>query len=800
MRRKAMPKFPRANPDVKDEQTQAKSSNEVSVPSQIKFIEFNGEKLYPQMIQGQDKHGETKSALVFSATKPAVDVSVPQFKVHLKKMHWYVVEGKIVLSEGQPINGIRVDELRKNITKQVVTSYLRSKPNAHELQIIDAMVKLIVNKIGPELGKDLDGLSPELMQSMTKSLVKDWKAQKIIGFSEEAIEAAKQVVRFDGAWKAIKSSCAIHPNDFVELNKRYNKLQGKDGAAVNNKDIEEFLKSFKSLLGGSSISRKVLFSKEFNSAMQLHINDPENSKTLFSALKRDKAYDPAKLCKDYVERMNSKDYGMAKSEKAEVTVSIKQASAIADNDAELKKIGTAIAKVVVKSFWGKPTKAEMSTIEALVPMIKGLMGLAGEDLNSLAPQLLQSAVRTLIKDSEVNKELTEVGMQAAQKVVEFNSVWKTIKASCAVYPKDVVELSKRFNKLETEQPNMDKKSVEEFIRNFKDGLGGISIDRKVLFSPAFMEAMKLHLNDPESSKKLLNNLKRSNGYDQDKLCKAYISCMNNIKDYREFMPDAAKDKAESNIDQFIINASNQIKTHEINSKELNKLKDFLIPDSAFITFPKKMYTVDFAEKFGEKFPNLNKVFGDIVKQQNPKEFKKVESNPEATKKLLDKKIQSLVGELSSKLQSEERKMEAKMLKSQGKAEKGEAGVEMPKLKKFNIYREFQLLESATRSDLHPEPKAPAQAQEQEAPAVVIHMPVPEGAQQEQQKPQRKDLEAQTHMVKNLLESMKLIKVTRAENRQKHMDVGEAPLEHLLKPKMFANRKSPTKNNSDQKVR
>jgi len=608
-----MPKFPRANPDVSVEKTQKKESGKAIHPSKVNFIEFNGEKLYPQIIQFQNNKGEAKSSIVFSAIKPAGEVSVPPFKVNLKKMHWYYLEGQIVLSEGQPKNAIKVDELRKNITKLVVNSYLRSKPNAGEVEAINAMVVKVVKSMGLEVSKDMDGLAPELMQSMSKNLFKEWESQMRTGIRPEAIEAAQQVVRFDSVWKAIKSSCVIYPNDFVVLNRSYNDLKGKDGGAVNNKDIEDFLKSFKTLLGGASISRKVLFSKEFTNAMQLHLSDPDHSMILFSALKRDKAYSPAKLCEDYVDRMQAKDYAEAKSKKVEVAIDVQpESKKTGTQEEELEKVAKTIAKAIIKSSWRKPTKDEIETIKNLAPLFKGIMDNLGEDVNSVTPGLLQYAAKNLLEKFNPKEGLTEADMDRATKVIDFNIVWKTIKSSCAVYPDDYIELYKRYNKLSEEQAKkgnpLEKKSVEEFFRSFKGALGGTSISRKVLFSTGFTEAMKLHLNDPESSQKLLENLKRSKAYNHEELCKAYISCMRNIEDYREFMPVSEKGRAARDIDQFIINAGSHIKAHEINIKELNQLRDFLIPDSAFITFPKKMYTAEFAEKFAEKFPTLYKVF------------------------------------------------------------------------------------------------------------------------------------------------------------------------------------------------
>lgn len=256
------------------------------------YVEINGEKLYPQM---QDHN------LVFATTKPKdpLEIDLSKVNVNLAKSHWWWAGEGLFFSEQTPVEAVIVDKLRENIAKQVASSLFHSKPNANDQRMIDKLVPMVLR----ELGSDVQKLTPELLQTVTKNLVKDWNSRNRTSFGEETIGAAKQVMKFDSVWKAIKSSCEIYPNDYVDLNKRYNRLVGefeiKNKMPMQVNSVEVFIKGFRDTVGGT-IARKLLFSNEFNEAMKLHINDPENSKKLLENLTRGKAYDPAKLCSAYV--------------------------------------------------------------------------------------------------------------------------------------------------------------------------------------------------------------------------------------------------------------------------------------------------------------------------------------------------------------------------------------------------------------------------------------------------------------------------------------------------------------------
>jgi len=1003
MRRKAMEEFPRGQMDAK--QTKAKIGEKPVPQSTVDFIEVNGEKLYPSI-----NTEEGARILVFSATKPTEKVTLPHFKLHINKMHWWYAGDKLFFSEERPSKSVIVDELRKNVAKAVVR-FSNTILVSRALRMTDTIVPLVLEK----LGSNLEGLNPEVIQTIIQDLVINYVSNPKEDFSDQAVKAAKQVMRFDSVWKAIKSSCVIYPSDFVELLERHNNLKAKDGGAVDNKDIEEFLKSFKAMLGGASISRKVLFSTDFTEAMKLHINDLENSKMLMDALKSNKANDPAKVCQAYVSCMkaiegsrqffpnNSEEEKKATALRIEKFISqvsakiqhneinsqllhgigamihpdtafivspkktnvIKFAKEFRDNfpaldlvfrgiierenessfeklskgdrdilvDKYLQKmvgdlenklekyakdhhqsynayrefkvqdgahmgqqllalhgiavphhkggqkvtphkpahtrsisnvwgmLGTKsawgrmddekltedrlatkvaasvakavsapkstaakdfveingeklypqlqenmlvfsstkprdleksvdlsmiklhlnpnkmhwycvgdniffsegrpidgvivdqlrrnIAKQVISSFRSTPNVNEVGMINHLIPMVLKV----DPEAEKLSPELLESITKNLVRDwnSRERQNFSNEAIEAAKQVMRFDGIWKAIKSSCEIHPNDYVELNKRYNRLVGEQAQkggtVKNKVVEEFLQSFKALSGGGSISRKVLFSNDFTEALRLYVNDPVNSKKLLDGLQRGNSYNPTELCNIYVSNMRIIEEYRGYMPDSAEKTRDAKISDFIVHAANQFRNDV--TVTLSALRDQIIPDSAFLTSP-KIKPTEFAVKFKEQFPNLYTILSGVIKEQNPKDFAKVSGNEVKTKALVDKNLKNMVGKITVKLQQSS----------------------VPKSKvAFNAYREFKVLESTSHSDMHTAPKAQAQAQEQEVPAVVIHAQAPEGVQAEKPKAQPKELESQTHMVKNLLVGMKLIKDIKEPTRREDLDVG-----------------------------
>jgi len=190
-----------------------------------------------------------------------------------------------------------------------------------------------------------------------------------------------------------------------------------------------------------------------------------------------------------------------------------------------------------------------------------------------------------------------------------------------------------------------------FIEAFQAAKGNKELlDQSLLTTPHFIAAVRMHISDPENSKALLNKLHRDGKpYKPAELCKAYVTCMKDIQEYRQYMPDFHKTQADKQINKYIDSASNFIKDGKIDNKSLQGSRDIIKVDSNFIMTPKKVNLTVFAFHFKKEFPALEKTLEDIVKEQHPNKFNK--SNDKENQNLIDKEVKKLVEGLTNKLQS-----------------------------------------------------------------------------------------------------------------------------------------------------
>jgi len=214
-----------------------------------------------------------------------------------------------------------VDVLRSSITAQVVNSSIRSTPNAEELKVINKLVSLVRFTIWD----DKVSFTPEQLKTIAKIAVEDCKkSSKEIGekfkidtytISQLPFQEIRKIDDFNSVWKTIKSAFVVKPEDHIKLLRHYEVLHENHNKSHPNNPlkldqhqalIKSFINSFRKTQGGQQkMPRELLFSNEFVTAINLHVNDPENSAKLLAGFKGDKPYNPAELCKAYVTCMRN---------------------------------------------------------------------------------------------------------------------------------------------------------------------------------------------------------------------------------------------------------------------------------------------------------------------------------------------------------------------------------------------------------------------------------------------------------------------------------------------------------------
>jgi hypothetical protein len=214
-----------------------------------------------------------------------------------------------------------VDILRNIITAQVVNSSIRSTPNTDELKIINRLVYLVRFTIWD----DKVTFTPEQLKTIAKIAVTDFKkASKDSGeqfkidtysISQLPYGEIRKIDDFNSVWKTIKSAFVVKPEDHVKLLRHYEILKENHNKAHPNNQlssaehqalIKSFINSFRKTQGGQQkMPRDMLFSNEFVTAINRHVNDRENSAKLLAGLKGDKPFNPAELCKTYVTCMKN---------------------------------------------------------------------------------------------------------------------------------------------------------------------------------------------------------------------------------------------------------------------------------------------------------------------------------------------------------------------------------------------------------------------------------------------------------------------------------------------------------------
>ncbi len=309
-----------------------------------------------------------------------------------------------------------------------------------------------------------------------------------------------------------------------------------------------------------------------------------------------------------------------------------QMSSTSDDYAvEKKQLKESIKNQVTSFFHRNPTATEQTKIDVIARrIIENKL-----EYKSLTPKSMHTMIKNFIKDYNPNSSegITKAALEEAQKVIVFDSVWKAVDSSFKVHKNDYDELRRHVDKI----PKWETGNLGEFIKGFKGTIGGNNkISRSQLFTKDFDEAMKLHVGDPVNSKALLEALKKDKAYDPAKLCKAYVSCMKNIQDYRLTLTKAEKAGSEDKIKGFIAEAANAISSQGINDKSLSELRDKLIPNTLFLSSP-KVKPNEFAKEFNKQFPTLNEVLKGMVGEKS-----------------VDKEMQKLVLDLANKLKVDDK--------------------------------------------------------------------------------------------------------------------------------------------------
>lgn len=350
---------------------------------------------------------------------------------------------------------------------------------------------------------------------------------------------------------------------------------------------------------------------------------------------------------------------------------------------DTSRLKESITKEYMSRKFHKPNEADLREIDGLVDRVVNKIGEGKNDFYCVSPELRRKIAHEVVMDhrkhvAEHEKEshhahgkkpkggqalmLPEAGkvirdkisddiVTKEQQVVRFDAVWAAIKSSFIHHPNDYKKLFEQYERTYEGfqvklNPDEYKASIENFIKMFSEARGG-RMDRSLLFSKEFAEAMKLHLGDPENSMVLLQNFKRDKAYNPAELCKAYNACMHNIAEIQKNVLDE-KD-AKIYVKLFTAEAIQRIgNSKRIDNHLLDGLRDKMISDSPFITSHKKRSDTEFAKEFGTHFPVLKNILEKVVFDQHPKEYEHAKDK----QKYLDREVRNIVGKISNKWQKD----------------------------------------------------------------------------------------------------------------------------------------------------
>jgi len=330
------------------------------------------------------------------------------------------------------------------------------------------------------------------------------------------------------------------------------------------------------------------------------------------------------------------------------------------------------AQVVNSHIRSTPNADELNVVNTLVSLVRHKIV---DYRVSFTPEQLKAIVKIAVEDykksskemggnfSIENYIISTRSSEEIEKITEFNSVWKTIKSAFAVNPDDHIKLRKHYKILHEnhnkahpdKQLNLDdhQAKIKSFINDFRKTQGGKQkTPSDLLFSNEFVTAINLHVNDPDNSAKLLAGLKGEKPYNPAELCKAYVTCMQNVQEIRSSFPEEGR--ANDHIDRYLFEVSSARVNRGLSGKLIDRqlldnLRDKMIPGSPFVASQethKNMTDNQFAKNFGEHFPALKNILEKVVIDLNQEKYVHCKDK----QKYLDHQVRKMVNEFSRKMQ------------------------------------------------------------------------------------------------------------------------------------------------------
>lgn len=289
-----------------------------------------------------------------------------------------------------------------------------------------------------------------------------------------------------------------------------------------------------------------------------------------------------------------------------------------DDNAKLRaSITREYMKVKHSILWRslKPSQKEADEIDKIVNATIEAAGigtnLQGKKVDNffdnMVPEIQKKLAHEMVIGFLANKKLNKVNSSIApnslttgRQVIEFDGVFKELKSKFAIRSDDYKKLFEQYNKIHDEiakkladeatkgrihgggaevgssvlSENLDKTlrtNTVNLIDAFSKAQGGKNkVDRSVLFSKEFTEAIKLNHNNPEIGVDLLTALKREKPFNPKELCKAFSACMEGVEAIRKSThPELGKSQqAKFNKD---VNAFLEVAVHAIkDAKHVDK--------------------------------------------------------------------------------------------------------------------------------------------------------------------------------------------------------------------------------------
>jgi len=241
----------------------------------------------------------------------------------------------------------------------------------------------------------------------------------------------------------------------------------------------------------------------------------------------------------------------------------------------------------------KPNQAERADIDKIVKATIDAAGIGSDqhgkqvsDLSSMNSEVRKKLAHEMVvgyidyQRQGFPGKINPAYLVTGSKVVEFDGVFSALKSKFALRSEDYKKLFEQYNKIHSEfagklsskgtkgleegsganiasitaREHLDKAlrtNTENFINAFGGAQGGKNrVDRSVLFTKEFTEAIKLNHNNPEIGPDLLVALKRDKPFNPKELCKAFNACMEGVQAIRNSThPEQGKDqKAKFNRD------------------------------------------------------------------------------------------------------------------------------------------------------------------------------------------------------------------------------------------------------------